>query len=99
MRKRETVGGIGYQGKKMPASVLARSLRITALLPMVSAMRHSKNSAAATCSTVLQEAIRDLERVNDIEMCCSQYNDDLLRPLLGPAEEFFDRLNAILSEV
>jgi hypothetical protein len=99
VRRRGTDNGLGYQGKKLPVSVEARSRRITVLLPMVSSMRHSKNSAAIACATALQEAVRDLERLNDVEICCSRYNDEPLRPLQGLTEEFFNRLNEILSKV
>lgn len=55
-------------------------------MPLVSGMRHSKNPAAIVCATVLQAAIRDLERLNDIEMCCFQYNSKLSRRAIGPTD-------------
>jgi hypothetical protein len=53
---------------------------------MVSGMRHSKNPAAIVCATVLQAAIRDLERLNDVEMCCFQYGLKLSRRAIGPTD-------------
>jgi hypothetical protein len=89
--------GLGYKGKKRPESVDARSVRISQLLPLVSGLRHAKDPDAKACAVVLQEAICDLERLNDIEMRCSQYNEDPLRPVGGPSEELFEKLNEILS--
>jgi hypothetical protein len=53
-----------------PVSVETRSQRISALLPLLSSLRHSKNTAALATSVHLQAAIRDLERLSDIEMQC-----------------------------
>ena len=75
----------------------ARTALISQLLPVVSGFRHSKNLEARNCAELLQIAVRDLERLNDIEMACVSYNSNSLRPMSGPAEEFFDRLNQIFS--
>ena len=75
-----------YQGRPRPTSVEVRSTQITELMPMVSGMRHSKNPAAIVCATVLQAAIRDLERLNDVEMCCFQYGLKLSRRAIGPTD-------------
>lgn len=47
-----------------------RSQRISVLLPLLSGMRHSKNTEALTAAVHLQAAIRDLERLNDVEIAC-----------------------------
>jgi len=52
-------------------SVDARSRRIMQLLPIVSGLRHSANAEARAVAEPLQAAIRDLERLNDIEIRCS----------------------------
>lgn len=49
------------------ATVDARSRLITALLPLISGFRHSQNTVAVAAATAIQVAIRDLERLNDIE--------------------------------
>ena len=90
-----------YQGKQRPASVEVRSTRITVLMPMISGMRHSKNPAAILCATVLQAAVRDLERLNDVEMCCFQYGSQTPGSQTpgSQTQEFFTRMSEILSRV
>ena len=53
----------------------ARSRLMTALLPLISGFRHSKNKVAIAAATAIQAAIRDLERLNDIEMLCRAADD------------------------
>jgi hypothetical protein len=56
-------------------SVDARSQRITQLLPIVSGLRHSANAEARAVAEPLQATIRDLERLNDIEIRCLMADD------------------------
>jgi hypothetical protein len=62
-------------------SIKARNQRITALLPLVSGLRHAASSAARAAAEPLQAAIRDLERLNDIEVQC-RVADDKTGPTL-----------------
>lgn len=87
---------LGYQGKLRPESVEVRSHHMSQIFPMVSLLRSAKDPEANVCAGVLQTVVRDLDRLNDIEMLCVKYNSETLRPLGGPAEEFFDDLNKIL---
>jgi len=50
-----------------------RSRRITQLLPFVSGLRHSNDANSRLLAVVLQESIRDLERLNEIatEIACN----------------------------
>ena len=57
------------------SSIEARSQRITALLPLVSGLRHAANAAARATAEPLQAATRDLERLNDIEVRCRAADD------------------------
>jgi hypothetical protein len=78
-------------------SAQIRSAQITELLPLISGFRHSQNDEAKRYAVVLQNVVRDLERLNDIEMICSLHNADPLRPFGGPIEIFFDEINKALS--
>jgi hypothetical protein len=57
------------------AAVENRSRRISQLLPFVSNLRHSQNAEARAIAIPLQETVRDLERLNDIEMLCRAADD------------------------
>jgi hypothetical protein len=59
----------------------ARSRLITALLPLISGFRHSKNPVALAAATAIQAAICDLERLNDVEVLC-RVADDKTGPTL-----------------
>jgi hypothetical protein len=80
MTAKQRVGnGLGFQGKKRLPSVDERSQRITALLPLVSGLRHARDPAARACAVVLQASVRDLERLNDVEAWCERVDGDLSR--------------------
>lgn len=53
----------------------ARTQLISQLLPIISGFRHSQNIEARNYAALLQLAVRDLERLNDIEMLCRQATD------------------------
>jgi hypothetical protein len=57
-------------------SVIDRSARISLLLPLLSQLRHASNTEARNTAYPLQNALRDLDRLNDIEMLCRQADDE-----------------------
>jgi hypothetical protein len=59
---------IKAQGYQTSLAAAQRSERIHQLLPMVSRMRHSQNPEALLCAKALQEALSDMERLNEIEL-------------------------------
>jgi hypothetical protein len=57
------------------AAIDRRSRRISQLLPLVSLIRHAQSPAMREFSAPLQLALRDLERLNEIELNCVQATD------------------------
>lgn len=55
-----------------PDSVLRRQARIAQLLPMVSALRQSRDPDAILCAQALQAALVDMQRLNDAEQMIAQ---------------------------
>ena len=54
----------------------ARTRRISDLLPLVSSMRYSSDREARRKGMLLQTVLRDLERLNDIELYCERADID-----------------------
>lgn len=64
------MGDVGWKHAVRSTAIDNRSQRISVLLPLLSGMRHSKNTEALATAVHLQAAIRDLERLNDVEIAC-----------------------------
>ena len=69
-----------------------RTALISQLLPIISGFRHSQNLEARNTAALLQSAVRDLERLSDVELLLAQYNE-----LPMASEAFFSRLYGIFS--
>jgi hypothetical protein len=70
---------IKAQGYVASAAAARRSERINQLLPLVSQMRHSQNPEALRAAQALQDALADLELLNDVEMLLARRHDALNR--------------------
>lgn len=61
---------------KRTSAMEIRSRRISQLIPVVSLLRNMRDKEAHGVASALQCAIRDLERLNDIEALCALADDE-----------------------
>ena len=68
-----------------------RSTRISQLLPLVSALNRSRDPSMAVYARTLRETVRDMERLNDIELQMLKAQDEAASSLYTTITQILGR--------